>query len=1415
MLKLHISKLLLLLLLLTGVSATYFLQRQALNAAHQNQKDNFDYQTREITLRIEQRLATYEQVLLGTKSLFAASKEVNRDEFRNYVGNLYLENRFPGIQGVGFSLLIQPSEKAKHIQIVRNEGFPNYTLHPEGERDLYTAIIYLEPFTGRNLRAFGYDMLSESVRRNALEQARDLDKATISGKVKLLQETEQHVQSGFLMYVPVYRNDRPHNTLDERRANIVGWVYAPFRLDDLMLGILGEQTQNIDLNIYDGEATTPEALMNNIESNLPMPPIDTAQYHFSHKIEFAGHIWTITLHSLPTFETKIDTERVMVIRLAGILTTLLLSFLIMLLSSGRSRALKLAESMTRELRTSENNLRHVSLYTRNLIEASLDPLVTISSEGKITDVNIATERVTGVDKDNLIGSDFTDYFTDPEMASKGYQQVFSQGFVTDYPLAIRHVSGKITDVLYNANIYRNDTGEIQGIFAAARDITERKKMEIAREEVLSLLQNIANRVPGVVYQYHLRKDGSSCFPFASEGIREIYRVSPEEVREDASKVFAILHPDDYGGIVDSILASANTLTQWNYEYRVKFDDGAVRWLFGNALPELVTDGSTLWHGFITDITERKQIEQSLKRESEKNLALLRNASDGIHILDFEGNIVEASDSFCTMLGYQRDEIIGMNVSQWDAFYIGSELLLALRQQFIKPTRSLFETCHRRKDGSLLDVEVSGFPLQLDGKPALFNSSRDITERKQNDKKLRLAANVFTHAREGIMITELDGTIVDVNETFSLITGYSRDEVIGQNPRMLSSGRYDKEFYATLWRDLTEKGHWYGEIWNRQKNGEVYAEMQSISAVRNAHGNIQHFVSLFSDITLIKDHEQELEHVAHYDALTNLPNRVLLADRLQQAMHQVQRRKQHLVVVFLDLDGFKAINDNHGHKAGDQLLMAVATSMKQTLREGDTLARLGGDEFVAVLTDLIDIEACVPMLTRLLVAAAHTVHIGDLVLQVSASLGATAYPQVDDIDADQLLRQADQAMYQAKLAGKNRYHIFDAAHDNSIRVRHESLDRIHDAILKQEFVLYYQPKVNMRTGAIIGAEALIRWNHPDKGLLSPALFLSEIEDHPLAIELGEWVIDTALTQIELWRKQGLDIHVSVNIGARQLQQANFVMRLREILAAHPDIMPSYLELEVLETSALEDINKASLLIDDCRKLGVSFALDDFGTGYSSLTYLRRLPVALLKIDQSFVRDMLNDPDDLAIIEGIVGLARTFRLEVIAEGVETVEHGALLLKLGCDMGQGYGIARPMTADQLPKWSLTWRPDSAWVNQPLMSHDDLQLLFASIEQRSWIAAIEAFLKGERDAPLPIDPYQSRLRMWFNTESLANYSAHPALEAIDSLCRQIQVLSTALCELQTLDKNSEAIARLSELHDLGDALIEKLKVPVQKTKH
>jgi EAL domain-containing protein (putative c-di-GMP-specific phosphodiesterase class I) len=349
---------------------------------------------------------------------------------------------------------------------------------------------------------------------------------------------------------------------------------------------------------------------------------------------------------------------------------------------------------------------------------------------------------------------------------------------------------------------------------------------------------------------------------------------------------------------------------------------------------------------------------------------------------------------------------------------------------------------------------------------------------------------------------------------------------------------------------------------------------------------------------------------------------------------------------------------------------------------------------------------------------------------------------------------------------------------------------------------------MRTGEIIGVEALIRWQHPDKGLLSPAVFLPVIEDNPLAIALGEWVIDAALTQMEIWQLSGLDMDVSVNISARQLQQADFVERLIKILAEHPQVAPSCLAMEVLETSALQDLAHVSRVIEACQQIGVMFALDDFGTGYSSLTYLKRLPVKLLKIDQSFVRDMLDDPDDLAILDGVIGLASAFRRQVIAEGVETVAHGAVLLQLGCELAQGYGIARPMPANSLQPWVVHWRTDTQWLNMPVAHREDLPVLFASAEHRGWILGIEGFLKGEREALPQLDEHQCRFGTWLNAEGLGRYGAQPAFQAIGHMHTQVHALAKELLTRRVEGDNLGALSGLSEIHAMSEALLEQLRL-------
>ena len=574
---------------------------------------------------------------------------------------------------------------------------------------------------------------------------------------------------------------------------------------------------------------------------------------------------------------------------------------------------------------------------------------------------------------------------------------------------------------------------------------------------------------------------------------------------------------------------------------------------------------------------------------------------------------------------------------------------------------------------------------------------DVTDRKKAEDDRKLAASVFTHAGDGIAITDGNAVIIDVNESYTLITGFSREEAIGQNLRFLESRKEAPQVFSNIWQVLQKDGYWFGEMWNRRKNGEEYAEMTTISAVYNEQGVATHYIALANDITSMKDYQTQLEQIAHYDVLTNLPNRALLTDLLSIAMQQCSVSKRSIAVVLLDLDGFKVVNDAYGHDVGDELLITLSVRMKGALREGDTLARIGGDEFVAVLADLTNIDDAEPVFERLLLAASEPATVGGVVVNVSASIGVTIYPQ-DGVNAEQLLRHADQAMYVAKKSGKNCYHLFDIIQDDAFKLRRENLAAIRRAIDNHEFVLYYQPKVNMRTGTVFGVEALIYWQHPKLGLLNPIEFLPVVEHNPMMVEIGEWVIDTALRQISTWQEIGhsCPIHISVNIAALQLQQSNFTQRLTKLLAAHPDIEPRFLELEVLETSALDNVYDVSATMNDCKALGVSFALDDFGTGYSSLTYLRRLPVSVIKIDMSFVRDMLTNTDDLSIVEGVIGLAKSFKRDVIAEGVESVEHGCTLLQLGCDLAQGYGIAKPMPATDILTWIKGWKPDASWLKQ-----------------------------------------------------------------------------------------------------------------------
>ena len=568
------------------------------------------------------------------------------------------------------------------------------------------------------------------------------------------------------------------------------------------------------------------------------------------------------------------------------------------------------------------------------------------------------------------------------------------------------------------------------------------------------------------------------------------------------------------------------------------------------------------------------------------------------------------------------------------------------------------------DSLLNDLQVSATSRLVE---ALVDSENRMRQR------LDLLAEV---------VFELDsaGLIVYVNRAWEALTGIPAISALGKtlDGFMLpeDSGLYQEVLAQAT--DVPQKDCAVLRFPN-QMNTAHLMEL-SIVAIRTG------YVGALHDVTLHKSAMDQLSYMAHFDVLTKMPNRVLLSDRLQRAMLSCKRSFRSLAVAFLDLDGFKSVNDQYGHDVGDQLLKTLASRLSGALRQGDSIARLGGDEFVVLLVDLDDSHDCQPVLERLLRAASDLVIVEGHELQVSASIGVTIYPS-DVADADQLIRHADQAMYIAKQTGKNRIHYFDVTLDSARQIQNKTFERLEIALGEDEFVLFFQPKVNLLTGEVWGAEALIRWQHPDRGLLLPGEFLPFIENHFLSLRIGEWVISTAFAQQAAWHALGLSITISVNVGADQLLDERFIMQLRAQLERYPMLQPSMVMFEILETSALRDTERVSEVIRTCQAMGFMFALDDFGTGYSSLTYLRQFPAEVLKIDRSFVIDMLTDRDDMAIVKGILGLAKVFRRKVIAEGVETAAQMRKLRQLSCEFAQGYGIARPMPGQDLAAWVQQW--------------------------------------------------------------------------------------------------------------------------------
>jgi diguanylate cyclase (GGDEF)-like protein/PAS domain S-box-containing protein len=720
----------------------------------------------------------------------------------------------------------------------------------------------------------------------------------------------------------------------------------------------------------------------------------------------------------------------------------------------------------------------------------------------------------------------------------------------------------------------------------------------------------------------------------------------------------------------------------DFEYHIMLPGDRVQYIRISGRP--VFDGRGVFTGY-RGVGRNVSAEVEARHRAITLQARLQDAvesiSEGLLLFDVDDRLVLCNSAY-------RDAVapIAQHLQPGLSFERLNQLLLEAGLINIQPEQhqawlAYRITLHRNRSKQVVLpiggrwIEVNEY-LTQDGGTLILRA--DITERVRAEARLRQAATVFEHTREGVVITDPQRNIIAVNAAFSEITGYSEAEVIGRNPGMLKSGRHDKQFYQQMWASVNQTGYWHGEIWNRRKSGEIFPEWQTISVVRDDSGAVTNYVAVFSDISSIRESEATLEHLAHHDSLTGLPNRLLFTSRVEHALKRAQRDGQSVALLFVDLDHFKNINDSLGHPVGDLLLVQAAERLLAVVRDEDTVARLGGDEFTLLLEGLRDARGVAHIAAKIVEVFNEPFNVDGHELHVGVSIGISLSP-ADGEDFPILLRNADAAMYHAKARGRNGYQFYTAELTASALERMSLENNLRQALKLDQFEVYYQPQVDLSSGRVIGAEALLRWNHPEMGLVGPDRFIPVAEDTGLIIPIGGWVLQAACRQLRQWQHDGLPLkRVSVNLSGQQLQRGDLVATVREALA-ESGLAAQSLELEITEGFIMQQAEKAIEVLDQLRALGVTLSIDDFGTGYSSLAYLKRLPIDTLKIDKSFVRDIPHDLNDEAIARAIIALATSLQLGVIAEGIETAEQHTFLLNQGCGQGQGYLFSPPVPAAQ----------------------------------------------------------------------------------------------------------------------------------------
>ena len=924
--------------------------------------------------------------------------------------------------------------------------------------------------------------------------------------------------------------------------------------------------------------------------------------------------------------------------------------------------------------------------------------ITRVSDGRYIEVNPAFCELLGLERGRVVGrtSQELDIWANPQQRTRLLQQLASDGKVDRLPMLAQRNGLPIPGLMSASPVELGGEACLVFVFHDMRS-EQRTTEELVAQNSL-LLQ--AGRLARLGAWEEVVGQGSVYWSDVNYQIHSL----PADAPLPRDYVQAFVAPAWQAALRQKIHDSTQRQTGWSQELEIVRTDGRTIWARVSAEP-VVEDGFVVgMRGVTLDIDEAKRAEQLLRQSEERFARIFQLLPYPMGLTRrSDGQYMDVNTAWEDALGFTREEALGKTAV---GLGIYTPQQRARLMEAVTPDGQLisYEAVLAVRSGEQRTVLQSMRATNFDGQDCWLFALHDISERKRAEEWVREREELLS-----LTISAAALGLWDWNLQTGTVTGDARWHAMRGAPAASASSPLSwnaaigADELQRIMAEVTRHSHNtqtpFDATWRTAQGHGGGRWMRSLGKIVRFgdDGQPLRMVGVAMDVTAQTEQEERLQRLAHYDPLTGLPNRVLLAQTMEQAMQQARSSGTLLCVAYLDLDGFKPINDRLGHGAGDRLLVMVATRLRHALRAVDCVARLGGDEFVLLLPAMAHGDECERMLQRVMESISAPYLLEPERVSVTASIGYTLYPQ-DSSDADTLLRHTDQAMYAAKQAGRNRFHQFDAVQERASQQVRAQLVQLKGALAADQFVLYLQPKVDMRLGRVVGAEALVRWQHPERGLLSPAAFLSLLQNTELELGFDAWVVESALGMVRTLLARGLEIPVSINIAAPHLQQPGFSDWMAAQLARHHDISPALLEMEITETAALYNLHQVASTLGALQKMGIRTSLDDFGTGYSSLTYLRRLPLHTLKIDQSFVQGMLGDSGDLAIVQGVIGLARSFGYTVIAEGVETVEQGEKLLQLGCTLAQGYCVARPMPLEAFTDWAATWQAPSAWRSQKL---------------------------------------------------------------------------------------------------------------------